>query len=41
MQGRAFVHTGAREPFELRELPIPEVAPGAALVRLTIGNAVL
>ena len=38
MQGRAFVYTGAREPFELREFPIPEVAPGAALVRLTLSN---
>ena len=38
MQGRAFVYTGAREPFELREFPIPEVAPGAALVRLTVSN---
>ena len=38
MQGRAFVYTGAREPFEMREFPIPEVAPGAALVRLTLSN---
>lgn len=38
MQGRAFIYTGARRPFELEEYPVPEVGAGAALVRLTMSN---
>ena len=38
MKGRAFVYTGVHEPFEEREYPLPEVEPGAILVRLTVSN---
>ncbi len=38
MQGRAFVYTGVRQPFEQVEYPVPEVEPGAILVRLTLSN---
>jgi len=36
--GRAAVFLGAGRPFDLRELPIPEVEPDAALVRITLAN---
>jgi D-arabinose 1-dehydrogenase-like Zn-dependent alcohol dehydrogenase len=36
--GRAAVFFGAGRPFELRDLPIPEVEPDAALVRISLAN---
>ena len=36
--GRAAVFTGAGKPMEIREFPLPEVEPGAILVRITTGN---
>jgi len=33
--GRAAVFHGPRQPFEIRELPVPEVEPGGLLVRVT------
>jgi D-arabinose 1-dehydrogenase-like Zn-dependent alcohol dehydrogenase len=38
MQGRTFVYTGVRQPFEEREFPLPEVEPDGILVRLTVSN---
>jgi D-arabinose 1-dehydrogenase-like Zn-dependent alcohol dehydrogenase len=37
-RGRAWVFTGVGQPFEAREFPLPEVEPGAILVRLTVSN---
>jgi putative phosphonate catabolism associated alcohol dehydrogenase len=36
--GRAAVFLEEQRTFELRDLPIPEVEPGAALVRITLAN---
>lgn len=36
--GRATVFKGAGVPFELVELPLPELEPGSALVRITLAN---
>jgi threonine dehydrogenase-like Zn-dependent dehydrogenase len=36
--GRAALFFGARRPLELREYPVPEPGPGAALVRITMAN---
>jgi D-arabinose 1-dehydrogenase-like Zn-dependent alcohol dehydrogenase len=36
--GRAFVFTGAHQPFEAHEFPLPEVEPDGLLVRLTVSN---
>jgi threonine dehydrogenase-like Zn-dependent dehydrogenase len=36
--GRAAVFVGAGQPFEIREYPVPEPGPGAALVRMTLAN---
>jgi threonine dehydrogenase-like Zn-dependent dehydrogenase len=36
--GRAAVFTGSGRPFELREYPVPEPEPGAAVVRMTLAN---
>ena len=36
--GRAAVFLGPGRPFELRELPLPELEPGAILVRVTLAN---
>lgn len=38
MPGRAFVFSGVDQPFEEREYPLPDVEPGAILVRLTLAN---
>jgi D-arabinose 1-dehydrogenase-like Zn-dependent alcohol dehydrogenase len=38
MNGRAFVFTGVRQPFEAREFPLPEVEPDGILVRVTVAN---
>lgn len=37
-KARAFVFTGAGQPFEMQEFPLPEVEPGGILVRLTVSN---
>src|SRR5437867_12866901 len=36
--GRAAVFYEAGRPFEVKELPLPEVEPDAALVRITCAN---
>ncbi|TAK20695.1 MAG: zinc-binding alcohol dehydrogenase [Chloroflexota bacterium] len=36
--GRAAVFVGVGRPFEIRELPIPEVEPDAILIRMSIAN---
>ena len=36
--GRAAVFTGTGKPFEIREYPVPEPEPGAAVVRMTLAN---
>ena len=36
--GRLAVFTGPREPFELREYPLPELEPGALLLKVTAAN---
>ncbi len=36
MKGKAAVFHGPGKPFELRELPLPEVEPGAALIRVSL-----
>jgi threonine dehydrogenase-like Zn-dependent dehydrogenase len=37
-RGRAFLFAGVGQPFEAAEFPLPEVEPGAILVRLTVSN---
>lgn len=36
--GKAAVYTGPGKPMEIQEFPLPEVEPGAILVRITLGN---
>ncbi|HYY88630.1 MAG TPA: alcohol dehydrogenase catalytic domain-containing protein, partial [Chloroflexota bacterium] len=36
--GRAAVFTAAGEPLEIREYPVPEPAPGAALIKISLAN---
>ncbi|MFC1976817.1 zinc-binding dehydrogenase [Chloroflexota bacterium] len=36
--GKAAIFTKPREPFVIKELPIPEVMPGAILVKLSMSN---
>ncbi|PYN96516.1 MAG: zinc-binding alcohol dehydrogenase [Candidatus Rokuibacteriota bacterium] len=36
--GRAAVFFGPGKPFELRELPLPDVEPGAVLIRVSLAN---
>src|SRR5438552_765762 len=36
--GRAAVFHGPGKPFEIRELPLPEVEPDAILIRITVAN---
>ena len=36
--GRAVVFRGVGQPLELKEYPLPEPGPGAALVRITLAN---
>ncbi len=36
--GRAVVFAASGKPFEIREYPIPEPTPGAALVRISLAN---
>ncbi len=38
MTGRAAVFHGPGKPFELRELPLPEVEPEAVLIRVALAN---
>src|SRR5919197_3954519 len=37
-RGRAAVFVGSGKPFEIREYPVPEPGPGAALVRISLAN---
>ena len=36
--GRAAVFFGPGKPFELRDVPVPEVEPGAVLIRVSLAN---
>jgi len=36
--GRAVVFVGSQKPFEIREYPLPEPAPGAAVVKISLAN---
>ncbi len=36
--GRAVVFVGGGKPFEIREYPVPEPVPGAALVKISLAN---
>jgi threonine dehydrogenase-like Zn-dependent dehydrogenase len=36
--GRAAVYVGAGHPFEIREYPVPQPEPGAALIRISLAN---
>ncbi len=36
--GRAVVFVASGKPFEIREFPVPEPEPGAALVKITLAN---
>jgi threonine dehydrogenase-like Zn-dependent dehydrogenase len=36
--GRAAVYVGKGQPFEIREYPVPEPEPGAALVQIALAN---
>ena len=36
--GQVAVFTGVRRPFVLREYPVPEPAPGAALIKVQMAN---
>mgnify|MGYP001581257841 CR=1 FL=1 len=38
MTGKAAIFTKAREPMEIRELPLPEVEPNGILVKVTLAN---
>lgn len=38
MKGKAAVFLGPGKPFDLRELPVPEVEPDAVLVRVSLAN---
>ena len=38
MQGWSYVYTGANEPFEAREFPVPEVEADGILVRVTVSS---
>ncbi|MBT3331751.1 MAG: zinc-binding dehydrogenase [Rhodospirillaceae bacterium] len=38
MQGWSYVYTGANEPFEIREFPVPEVDADGILVRVTVSS---
>ena len=40
MNGRAFVFTGVKQPFEVREFPLPDVEPDGILV-LELGTGQL
>ena len=36
--GRAAIFRGFGQPFEIRDYPVPEPGPGAAVVRITLAN---
>ena len=36
--GRAAIFRGVGQPLEIKEYPVPEPGPGAALVRITLAN---
>ena len=36
--GKAAVFFGPGKPFEIRELPLPEVEPDAVLIKVTLAN---
>src|SRR2546430_8315684 len=36
--GRAAIFRGFGQPFEIREYPVPEPGPGAAVVQITLAN---
>jgi D-arabinose 1-dehydrogenase-like Zn-dependent alcohol dehydrogenase len=38
MQGKAAVLKGFRQPYEIQEFPVPEVGPGAILIKVTMAN---
>jgi len=38
MKGKAAVLKGFRQPFEIEEFPVPEVAPGAVLIKIAMAN---
>jgi D-arabinose 1-dehydrogenase-like Zn-dependent alcohol dehydrogenase len=38
VKARAAVLKGFRQPYELQEFPIPEIAPGAILIKITMAN---
>ena len=38
MKARAAIFAGVRKPFEMREYEVPEVEPGAALVKVSLAN---
>lgn len=38
MKGKAAVYTGVGLPMEIREYPLPEVAPGAVLIKVSLAN---
>ncbi|OLC17404.1 MAG: hypothetical protein AUH29_02040 [Candidatus Rokubacteria bacterium 13_1_40CM_69_27] len=38
MKGKAAIFYGPGKPFELRELPLPEVEPDAVLIRVSLAN---
>lgn len=38
MKGKAAVLKGTRQPYEIQEFPLPEVAPGAILIKVTMAN---
>ncbi|MFZ0889064.1 MAG: zinc-binding dehydrogenase [Candidatus Binataceae bacterium] len=38
MKGKAAVLKGFRQPYEIQEFPVPEVAPGAILIKVSMAN---
>src|SRR4029079_10416254 len=36
--GRAAIFHGVGQPFEIKEYPVPETGPGAAVVQITLAN---
>ena len=38
MKGKAAVLKGFRQPYEIQEFPVPEVAPGAILIKISMAN---
>jgi len=38
VSGRAAIFRGVGHPFEIKEYPVPEPGPGAAVVRISLAN---